>query len=140
LNYVDTSILLSAMTQEIATDRAQRWLAEQPPESIAISLWTITEFSSGLSIKLRTGQIDQAARAASLNAFGRYTAETLVILPVSDEAFQTAAHFADQSTLAIKSADALNLAIVAGAALSFVTLDRRLAKAALALGVAVELL
>jgi len=140
LNYVDTSILISAMTQEVATGRAQRWLTEQPPESVAVSHWTITEFSSGLSIKLRTGQIDAATRAASLNAFGRYVLETLVVLPVSEQAFQTAAHFADQSTLAIKSADALHLAVVAEAAVSFVTLDRRLAKAALALGIAAELL
>jgi uncharacterized protein len=140
LIYVDTSILISAMMREIATDRAQRWLAEQDPESLAISRWTLTEFSSGMSIKMRTGQIDEATRSASLSAFARYAAETLVILPVSQQAFQTAARFADQYTLALKSADALHLAVAAEAGTSFVTLDRRLVTAALAVGVAAELL
>lgn len=133
-------MLVSALTLEVATDRAQRWLAQQEPENLAISHWTVTEFSSALSIKLRTGQIDEATRAASLSAFAGYAKNTLTILPVPIQAFQAAAQFADQYKLGIKSSDALHLAIAAEFGATIVTLDKRFCNAALNLGVPAELL
>jgi len=89
---------------------------------------------------LRTGQIDEATRAASLNAFAGFVKDTLIILPISTRAFQTAARFADQSTLGIKSGDALHLAVAVEFGAVIATFDKRLVKSALTLGVAAELL
>jgi predicted nucleic acid-binding protein len=133
-------VLVSALTSEAATDRAQRWLAGQQPDNLAISQWTVTEFSSVLSIKLRTGQIDEITRAASLRAFADYAKNTLTIFPVPAGAFQAAAQFADQYRLGIKSSDALHLAVAAEFGTTIVTLDRRFCNAAIELGVAAKLL
>ena len=98
------------------------------------------EFSSALSIKLRTGQIKAEHRADALAAFTRLKADSLTILPVTRLEFRTAAQFADQHTLGLRAGDALHLAICADHGATLCTLDRRLGEAGPAPGVKTLLL
>jgi antitoxin (DNA-binding transcriptional repressor) of toxin-antitoxin stability system len=50
--YLDTSLLVAALTRESKTATVQRWLREQSTTALALSDWTITEFSAALSLKL----------------------------------------------------------------------------------------
>ena len=43
--YVDTSVLVSALTLETRTAQMQQWLAGQQADQLTVSDWTITEFS-----------------------------------------------------------------------------------------------
>lgn len=138
--YLDTSVLVAALTREPETARMQDWLGEQIPESLAISDWVTTEFSAALSIKLRTGQLGPEHRAAALAAFARLANETFTALPVSTSHFQTAARFADQYRLGLRAGDALHLAIAAGHGATLCTLDRLLANAGPMLGAETRLL
>ncbi len=138
--YLDTSVLVSALTNEADTGAVQAWLSRQDARDLTISDWVETEFSSVLSTKLRTGQLGPEHRAAALAAFTRLAAETLQVLPVERASFRTAARFANQPTLSLQAGDALHLAICADRGATLCTLDRRLGEAAPLVGVGTVLL
>jgi uncharacterized protein len=118
----------------------QAWLGAQSPENLAISDWVMTEFSSALSIKLRTGQIDTTDRMEALAIFTRLAADSFTVLPVTRSQFRTGARFAAQHALGLRAGDMLHLAVCADHGATLCTLDRRLGEAGPTLGVRTMLL
>ncbi len=133
--YLDTSILVAALTAEAETARMQTWIAAQDPDDLIISPWVVTEFSAALSIKIRMGQLGAGHHGRVLATFSRLVEESFVTLQVSDDVFRRAARLADRSETGLRAGDALHLAVAAEEGLAVATLDRRLAEAGRMLGI-----
>ncbi len=138
--YLDTCVLVSAFTTEAFSFQTVDWLVQQAQSELMISDWQITEFSSALSMKLRTQQIDMKKRSDTLAQFTAYMDSRLKVLPVLSQDFRDAAHLANYHQYGLRSGDALHLAITARCGFSLVTLDSRMANAGQPLGIKTHLL
>ncbi len=128
--YLDTSILITVLTAEADSARAQSWFLAQAPDVIAISEWVRTEVASALSIKIRRKEINHAERDVAMATFARLISEVFHVFPVSVADFRMAGNFAGQSSLGLRAGDALHLAIADQNGATLVTRDRKLAEAA----------
>jgi len=133
--YVDTSIWISAVTEEAKSEDVRSWFSEFDSEKLAISDWVVAEFSSALSLKIRTGQITLEQRAIALGAFSTAVHESLSVLPVMSSHFRSAAVFADNHLTGLRASDALHLAVAADHGAAVCTLDKVMITAGVFLGI-----
>ncbi|HTV68641.1 MAG TPA: type II toxin-antitoxin system VapC family toxin [Rhizobiaceae bacterium] len=133
--YVDTSVMVAAIIPEQASERVRGWLEKQSADDLSVSDWTVTEFSSALSIKMRSGRLAIDDRNTVLEAFSRIVEESFERFRVERADFTAAARFAERHDLGLRAGDALHVAIAIANGTRLATLDKTLAKAATAAGV-----
>lgn len=133
--YLDTSVLVAALTAETATPRIQQWLSDSVALDLAVSGWVVVEFSSALSLKMRDGRLDASMHERALTGFRLLANGSLTMLDIKGSHFTAAAGIADQHSSGLRAGDALHLAICADYGAAICTLDRRIGANALSFGV-----
>jgi len=139
--YLDTSVIVAALVNEEASERASAFLWEAVNTTrVVVSDWTLTEFSSAIALKIRTGQLNSDYQAEIQNVFDGLVTETFELIPVERRHFLLAAKLAAQRNVDLRASDALHLAISEETRTELVTLDRRMAEAGAALEIAARLI
>ncbi|QRM46220.1 type II toxin-antitoxin system VapC family toxin [Rhizobium sp. BG4] len=139
--YLDTSVIVAALVNEEASERASAFLWEAVNTTrVVVSDWTLTEFSSAIALKIRTGQLNSDYQAEIQNVFDGLVTETFELIPVERRHFLLAAKLAAQRNVNLRASDALHLAISEETRTELVTLDRRMAEAGAALEIAARLI
>lgn len=138
--YVDTSVWVAALCREPFTDLAQGWLEKQAAGTLHASGWVQAEFSSALSMKQRSGQLDAAQAAEAMTLFSATIEHACRRVSIEEADFALAARLVADPAGGLRAGDALHLAMAARQGLALVTFDTLLAKAALRFGVQARLL
>jgi len=132
--YLDTSVVAAYYLPESLSKRVEDAIVriDRP----AISRLVEVEFASVVSRKLRNRELSREGAREVLSNFhadrsaGRYRLAELL-----DEHYLQARHWIETLGVALRTLDALHLAVSSSAALPLLTADRQLAAAAKALGV-----
>jgi len=126
--YVDTSVLVALFVNEPSSAAVSKWYAACN-EELTSAVWCVTEFASALGIKQRTAQINASQGAAAWQAFERFCASDLQLVPVDAATFHRAAVLTLDPATGLRAGDALHLAAALDAkAKSMATLDVVLAR------------
>lgn len=138
MRYLDTSLLVAALTVEATTAEIRSWLHEVETDGLVISEWTITEFSAALSTKVRTSRCTVADQGRYLLALDGLLGRSITRLTLPVGSFRDAAALADRHISGLHAGDALHLAIAAAERMTLCTLDAVQFRAAVELGLNAE--
>lgn len=135
--YLDTSLIVAAITPEVGTEAAQALLRSKAGEHLCVSDWVMTEVSGALAFKMRTKQIEAAQRIRALQSWRDMLDTSFSRLSIDRQAFVQAASYFERDDINVRSSDALHIAIAGLNGCSLATHDRLMASAARQLGIEV---
>jgi uncharacterized protein len=133
--YIDTSVIVAAFTAEEKTEQAQQFLTTEEQGPLCVSSWTLTEFASAISLKIRQGTLTELDRAKIQSTWHQAINENFIVLSITQSCYEAATIFVGEHTLGLRAADALHIAIAAETGASLATFDKKMALAAVHFGV-----
>ncbi len=126
--YVDTSVFVALCTKEQKSDDVAKWYTNSSAKLIS-STWAFTEFSSALSLKVRTSQITEKQSREAWKKFDALCQNDIELLSIESKAYYSAGILVVDSKSNLRAGDALHLAVARQLKFkSLVTLDKVLAK------------
>ncbi len=137
--YLDASVILPTLIEESASARVDQYLFSAS-EPLVVSEFAAAEVASALSRLVRMAQMDSGEAAARLASFDVWRAASTEDIDIRPADVRLAHLFVRRFDLMLRPPDALHAAVCRRADFLLVTMDKRLANAAEALGVRNRLL
>lgn len=128
--YADTDVLTSLVSPDPLSVAAAAWYAAVA-EPVMASHWSSIEFRSNVGLRVRKKQMSRATGLAAIDAFDNLLTSALHMLAPAADHFVKARDWLAHPECALRSGDALHLAIAAGYnCRQFVTFDQSLGASA----------
>jgi hypothetical protein len=122
--YVDTSIFVALCTTEPKSDAVDKWHESSTAKMIS-STWAFTEFSSALSLKVRSNQITEKQSREAWKKFDTLCQNDIELMPIESKTYYSAGILVIDSKSNLRAGDALHLAAAKYfKAKSIITLDK----------------
>ena len=126
--YIDTSILVALCTAEEKSDAVDKWHENSSVKMIS-STWAFTEFSSALSLKVRTNQLTEKQSREAWKNFDNLCQNDIELMPIENKTYYSAGILVVDGKSNLRAGDALHLAAAKQfKSKSLATLDKVLAK------------
>ena len=135
--FLDASVIVPSFIRQDSSAAVDRFMSA-PSDSLFVSHFAAAEVSSALSRLLRMKWLTLTAAETFLRDFDAWRADVALAADIHATDFRLADTFVRRFDLGLRAPDALHVAVCRRADHTLVTLDRRLANAAEALGVAVD--
>ena len=138
--YADTNVLLSLFCPDSLTAAAVAWY-QKIDDPVCISSWTVIEYRANMGLRVRKGLLPRAKAVAVLKQLDSAATNSFHMLAPLPEHFTAAGGWLVRPECALRSGDALHLAVAFGCGCKqFITFDQPLGAAARKLGLAVAVL
>ncbi|MFN0025194.1 MAG: type II toxin-antitoxin system VapC family toxin [Parvularculaceae bacterium] len=128
--YLDTSMIVPLFLPEPRSKEAEGLIALR---DVLVSDLAAAEFSSAIAMAVRTGRIQLQAAQGVLTLFDDWTTDHAGAVETQSEDFIEATALIRRFDLALRTPDALHIAIARRLDAKLLTFDSRMAAAALAL-------
>ena len=134
--YLDASVLVALFTNDPLTARAETFLRANLVVLI-VSDFAAAEFSSVIARHVRTKDIVRADARVAFANFDTWTARTTQLARISAADIIAAEVFLRRLDLALRTPDAINIAMAQRMGATLVTFDKKMAAAARSIGTVV---
>jgi uncharacterized protein len=134
--YLDACVLIPLFIAEESSSKVREFIWRKTGE-IMVSDLAISEFGAAISLQVRTGRLEQDYAKHIFALFDKWAAFEADLQLISPKDVARASELVRLFDLKLLTPDAIHLSICQRVGMSLVTLDKRLAQAARALGVGV---
>lgn len=134
--YLDASVLVPLVIQEVWTERAEALFGPRK-DAIIVSDFAAAEFSAVIARATRDGTLDRRSAQAIYEAFDGWSAGSARRAVTEARDIAEAERLIRRLDLKLRAPDPVHLAVAMRLGLELATFDRRLAEAAGALGLPV---
>lgn len=132
--YLDASLVVALLTNDIFTDRAEAFLSAHAPV-LVLSDYAAAEFASVIARRVRAQELTHDEARAAFVAFDLWAPRATTRVETSAVDIAMASAFIRRLDLNLRTPDAINIAITQRTAATLATFDTRMAANAVALGI-----